>query len=146
MRKDELQAKAARLRERADRIEADANRRADDGMGDHFLCGPGGAGPRRGRRPDVHRYAEDMREVARLRSEASSLESTARTTVFSDDLDGLNGLVSSLEQRVADLTGERRSAFEETFGKDVIRDVLASERRKLNAAKKRLAAASEVVA
>ncbi len=130
-------AEAARLRERADTMEAAASKAAESPLAEHFPVGVGFGGA--GHRPDVHRYAERMREVSELRSRAASLETTARNTVFSDDVDGLRAAVEKHERAVADLVAKRADPEQVAkWGADVIRDVLASERRKLNRARKRL--------
>lgn len=145
-RRDELLAKATRLRERADALDRQITARTGDPMAGYFLLGAGGARSTAERRGASRQNAardektwEMMRDRDHLRSRAAGLESTARTTVFSDDLAGLAAEVAKHERTVADCTALLADpAKVAKYGREAIVEMRSSARRKLNAARKRL--------
>lgn len=139
LRKDAMIEKAGRLRERADEIEAAAKARAASPLAEHFPVGVGYGGNKH--RPDVHKYADAMREVTGLRGRASSLEFAAQTQVFADDLAGLRDLVAKHERTIAELVAIKADPAKRAKYADVLPEMLASRRRKLRADRKRLEAA-----
>lgn len=139
--RDDKLAKAARLRERADALEAQTNR--PDPLGEYFSHGVGGGGGGRAGASDaaLARTAAALRDVRSLRAQASALETAARTQVFGDDVDGLRALVATHERHIENLTGEKGKALEVKFGREAVAEMRSSQRRKLRAARKRLEAA-----
>lgn len=159
-------AKAAGLRERAERLDQQISARIDAGDSKAAgTCGPGGARPTALRRPgaqaraDRRRNASDertwamMRERDQLRAEAEALELAAKTQVFADDVEGLQRQVAN-EQRLVDWcdaalrkgTPERERAAARGMDDQFLRESRREHRRKLKAAQARLDRAEAVVA
>lgn len=149
-RRDDMLAKAARLRERADDLDRQIEARTVDPMAEHFPLTAGAAhGTRPGTRAARRANASDertwqmMRDRDRLRSRAASLEATARTTVFSDDSDGLAAEVAKYEKAVADCDALLADpAKVAKYGADSIRELRRGYVTKRRAARKRLDAAT----